>query len=174
MNSFFLFPAPPRCISNFHASSQLCYGYCQGSLYFGTEFGSECFCGADTDTPEEAPASTNCDMACSGDADETCGGRNALNLYLGDGAIVEGYLGCWTDVTTDRIFGDKLSDATMTIEVRFVSNYYRACSLQIRPCRSVSLYCLSWEKTMKEPDGVDCELKEETLHYIMVCCSAQH
>ncbi|CAM9721650.1 unnamed protein product, partial [Sphacelaria rigidula] len=62
-------------------TADVCSEFCAGSTYFGTEFGTECFCGADTDTPEEAAEATNCDVPCAGDATENCGGKNAVSLY---------------------------------------------------------------------------------------------
>ena len=61
-------------------TAALCYSLCQadGYTYYGTEFGSQCFCGDSYDAYGE---STACTMACTGDADEVCGGDRALSVY---------------------------------------------------------------------------------------------
>ncbi|CZR53720.1 related to glyoxal oxidase precursor [Phialocephala subalpina] len=62
---------------------ELCLAACAAAsfTYAGLEYAGECYC----DTKIEnygAPASDGCDMACNGNAAETCGGANRLNMYL--------------------------------------------------------------------------------------------
>ena len=60
-----------------------CVAYCaaQGYSMAGTEYAGQCFC-ANTFTGGAAPLSeASCDMACEGDASETCGGSLALSVY---------------------------------------------------------------------------------------------
>ncbi|CAN0567110.1 unnamed protein product, partial [Laminaria digitata] len=57
-----------------------CALLCEGSAYFGTEYGNECFCGPSTDDPKSLGERT-CDRRCAGDADQICGDRDAISLY---------------------------------------------------------------------------------------------
>ena len=62
-------------------SVEACQAFCSGYKYFGLEYSQECYCGqslASTSVP--APAS-DCNMACSGNSAEICGGPNRLSLY---------------------------------------------------------------------------------------------
>lgn len=66
---------------------QYCFELCSQdatNTHFGTQFSSECFCVNDPDRESidkfiNEPA--NCDMTCSGDSDEICGGFNAMSVY---------------------------------------------------------------------------------------------
>ncbi|KAF9495858.1 hypothetical protein BDN71DRAFT_1390602 [Pleurotus eryngii] len=53
----------------------------QGSSYFGTEYGNECWCGSSIRTGATAAASGDCSMPCSGKASDTCGSSYRLSLY---------------------------------------------------------------------------------------------
>ena len=61
-------------------TTSLCYSLCQadGYPYYGTQYSNKCFCGDSYDT---YGVSTGCTMGCAGDADEICGGSNALSVY---------------------------------------------------------------------------------------------
>ena len=59
----------------------------QGYKYAGTQYSKECFCG---DSYDKYGPADNCDMACSGDASQTCGGTWALQVY----EIGKGFM-CW-------------------------------------------------------------------------------
>ena len=63
---------------------QKCATFCSGYKYMGVEYSSECFC-ANTIGAGAAPASSGCNMACSGDATALCGGPSRLNFYLNTG-----------------------------------------------------------------------------------------
>ncbi|CAM9117065.1 unnamed protein product, partial [Sphacelaria rigidula] len=109
---------------------QTCAIACDGSVYFATENGNECICGEAGDDYDAFGDATNCDKPCSGDADQTCGGFFAANVYLyGDigpepapPAIFtpEGYtyMGCYADNIDDRVLtGDVIKeDPTMESE----------------------------------------------------------
>ncbi|KAK0111496.1 hypothetical protein ONS95_001851 [Cadophora gregata] len=56
-----------------------CKTACVGFVYYGVEYGSECWCG--NSFPSSTVVSTQCTMQCSGDAAQTCGGSWALNMY---------------------------------------------------------------------------------------------
>ncbi|CAN0031064.1 unnamed protein product [Scytosiphon promiscuus] len=94
-----------------------CMGLCEGFDYYGTQFGRECWCGSGT------PAETynlygeltdaECDMECTGDATESCGGHLAASVYAFDVVDVvdpvdavdstEDYVGCFQDDRDVRI-----------------------------------------------------------------------
>jgi hypothetical protein len=59
---------------------QSCIATCQaqGFAYAGVEYGQSCLCGNSYD--QFGPAD-NCDMPCTGDASQMCGGYNANNVY---------------------------------------------------------------------------------------------
>jgi hypothetical protein len=83
---------------------ETCISSCSNNGYTiaGVEYGSECYC--DTVVRNNhglAPdGNTGCDMACSGNAGETCGGPNRLNVYAAGGEWVQ--LGCYTDQPYSR------------------------------------------------------------------------
>jgi hypothetical protein len=53
-----------------------------GYTFAGVEYAAECFCDNSIKNGGPAPdGDANCNMACKGDATETCGGSNRLNLY---------------------------------------------------------------------------------------------
>lgn len=95
-----------------------------------------------------AAAASDCNMKCSGNSAETCGGSNRLNIYTGASltsssassaavavaspSIVPAvgsfsYQGCWTEATGIRaLSSDSLVNyKTMTVELcaAFCSNY---------------------------------------------------
>ncbi|CAM9763309.1 unnamed protein product, partial [Sphacelaria rigidula] len=89
-----------------------CATLCEGSAYFGTQFGKECYCGPASDDFDSLGEAT-CTMSCSGDANETCGGRLAISVYE-----YTGYAGCFMDNVTDRVLtGSSFVDNDMTAEV---------------------------------------------------------
>lgn len=61
-------------------TGETCIAYCSSKGYnvAGTEYSSECYCG--TTLPSLAEES-DCDMACSGDSTEACGGPARLSVY---------------------------------------------------------------------------------------------
>jgi hypothetical protein len=99
-----------------------CQGACQnaGYVYAGVEFGTECWC----DNISRAGrglgivvSDSECDMICSGNASEYCGGSDRLNVYefiptistLAPTTMSFISLGCYTDITSNhtlRFVGD--------------------------------------------------------------------
>jgi hypothetical protein len=72
-------------------TNSLCSSYClaQGFAYSGTEYSAECYC-ANAAPPTKLDAS-KCNMACSGDSSQKCGGDNALSVsYNPAGAALGG------------------------------------------------------------------------------------
>ncbi|KIM21987.1 hypothetical protein M408DRAFT_333113 [Serendipita vermifera MAFF 305830] len=96
--------------------------------YAGLEYGNECNCANDiiTSAGVGVPATDGCDMACEGNAAQTCGSGDRLNIYLytptsnpvqipstGDWSLK----GCYTDQVSDRAIAVSQSvDGEMTVE----------------------------------------------------------
>lgn len=61
-------------------TNELCSAYClaQGFAFSGTEYGAQCFCS--NAVPPTKLAASQCNMACNGNAAQTCGGNNALSV----------------------------------------------------------------------------------------------
>ncbi|KAI2083645.1 hypothetical protein LOZ35_006849, partial [Ophidiomyces ophidiicola] len=58
-----------------------CATFCNGTRFFGAEYGSECFCGAVLEAASVRQPDADCSMLCSGNATQLCGGSNRLSLY---------------------------------------------------------------------------------------------
>ncbi|KZF19452.1 WSC-domain-containing protein [Xylona heveae TC161] len=68
---------------------EACETACAGYVYFGVEYGGECYCG-NTLNAGSAPvagdaATSGCSMTCAGNNTEYCGGPNRLNMYQTNG-----------------------------------------------------------------------------------------
>ncbi|XP_075164443.1 xylosyltransferase oxt [Haematobia irritans] len=63
---------PDKCI-------QLCLQ--SGFPYAGVQYGSECFCGPDMPVESSKLPDSSCNMKCSGDQHEICGGYFVMNIY---------------------------------------------------------------------------------------------
>lgn len=53
-----------------------------GYRYFALQYGRECWASNDYALAISSGVSNGCNMACSGNASETCGGNLANNLYM--------------------------------------------------------------------------------------------
>ncbi|KAF2467278.1 putative glyoxal oxidase precursor [Lindgomyces ingoldianus] len=129
-------------------TTESCLAACKtaGFAYAGTEYAGECYCGnsfANGGGP--APdGNAGCNMACNGNAQETCGGPNRLNVYqYGDGPVSSSsasaavsttatsssvpsptslppgwsYQGCWIDNANGRVMNNGQADNNkMTVE----------------------------------------------------------
>ncbi|CAN0308076.1 unnamed protein product [Ectocarpus fasciculatus] len=130
-------------LSDYSMTTELCELTCLGHTYFATQYGRECWCGSAGADYALHGESTDCTYACAGDADQTCGGFDAANVYLytGEstpnptpspttGGTIGGptpsptaggssvALGCYEDDRGDRIMDDlALSDYSMTTEL---------------------------------------------------------
>jgi hypothetical protein len=75
-----------------------CASFCDAYMFFGTEYGRECYCGnllASSSTP--APLS-DCSMTCKGNPWEICGNGNRIELYR-VAAVSSGVVSSSTAVT---------------------------------------------------------------------------
>ena len=68
---------------------QVCFEHCnnsEGALYYGTQWGEECWCGYDEDSYDRLGSAT-CDRPCAGDSTLFCGGTYAMTVYEIDGEM---------------------------------------------------------------------------------------
>ncbi|KAI1763016.1 heme peroxidase [Hypoxylon sp. FL1150] len=109
-----------------------CMANCTGYIYWGTEYGRECYCANSLDpTSEDAPL-TDCNMVCSGDTTEYCGDSNRIELYsttasqpaptatLAPKPTVSTYVqvGCYTEVPGGRaLTGAAYANDALTLEI---------------------------------------------------------
>lgn len=106
---------------------EMCRAFCdsKGTIFFGVEYGRECYCGNKFEKGSVDAPSSDCSMPCAGDATNFCGNGNRLSVYLKDGASApspsptsssggslpaatgfpEGWTnqGCWQDGPNGRI-----------------------------------------------------------------------
>lgn len=61
----------------------MCAGYCGGSGYqfFGTEYGTECWCGNVFTAGATTRPTTECSMTCPGNVNQRCGNGDRLSVY---------------------------------------------------------------------------------------------
>lgn len=127
---------------------ELCLAACQAAGYkiAGLEYSTQCYCGNEfaNGGALASDGDAQCNMPCAGNAAETCGGPDRLNVYFfsgagsgtgttttipptntqaaGTGTATElpagwSYKGCWTDNKQGRIMNGPQADlTTMTIE----------------------------------------------------------
>ncbi|KAF3484451.1 uncharacterized protein GIQ15_03775 [Arthroderma uncinatum] len=60
---------------------ELCAAFCNGTNYFGTEYFSECYCGASLSPGSTKQTEDGCSFFCSGNSTQYCGGSNRINIY---------------------------------------------------------------------------------------------
>ncbi|KAI0129344.1 heme peroxidase [Hypoxylon sp. NC0597] len=111
---------------------ETCLKNCTGYIYWGTEYGRECYCGNSLhSTSEDAPL-TDCNMVCGGDPTEYCGDSNRVELYsttasqpaptatLAVKPTVSSYVrvGCYTEIQGGRaLAGATYAYDAMTLEM---------------------------------------------------------
>ncbi|KAK3387303.1 WSC domain-containing protein [Podospora didyma] len=70
---------PDNLVSTLDMTAAKCAVNCAGYDYFGTQRGSECYCG--NTAPVDAAPAAECNMVCTGNDKELCGGSSRLNVY---------------------------------------------------------------------------------------------
>ncbi|KAH6711606.1 hypothetical protein BKA61DRAFT_554745 [Leptodontidium sp. MPI-SDFR-AT-0119] len=122
--------------NNTGMTDESCIAYCEkaGYIYAGTEYAEECYCG-NTLASGSGPAPTaDCNVACSGNATEPCGGGNRLNLFwngqtgptTNPGPGLWAFSGCYTEGTTGRALDHGLAVVGGSNNMS-VSNCVAAC-----------------------------------------------
>jgi hypothetical protein len=85
-----------------------------GFTFAGLEYGTQCFCGTALENDSESISPSNCATPCAQNANEVCGGSNALSLYV----IVPIWqsMGCYSDTTLKRTLAQSLNVGGNTVE----------------------------------------------------------
>jgi len=110
-------------------TAELCISFCtaKGLGYAGVEYSQECYCGSSLAAAAAEAPEADCNMPCTGDATQPCGGPNRLNLYHSSAVVgpspnpgVNGYsyLGCYSEGTTGRALTEgvgSIPGAEMTV-----------------------------------------------------------
>lgn len=102
-------------------TNDACKSLCSGYRYYGTEYGSECYCGTRLDNgPEQVPNSA-CDAPCAGDSQQICGGasllsirKNTFNFTTHPPLFNYTYLGCAREPDSSRALEDLISVGLLT------------------------------------------------------------
>ncbi|WRT64450.1 uncharacterized protein IL334_001382 [Kwoniella shivajii] len=104
-----------------------CINYCDNLNYpyAGVEYGRECYCGNTlaNGASLSISATNQCSVKCTGNTAITCGGSNALQLYVNplnfvNTTVVNGYTyqGCISEVKGRALTGASTQSASMSIE----------------------------------------------------------
>ncbi|KAL2760534.1 hypothetical protein ACRALDRAFT_2095766 [Sodiomyces alcalophilus JCM 7366] len=59
----------------------MCADFCSNYVYFGTEYGRECYCGNSLHSSSEPAPLEECGMTCAGNPFQYCGAGNRIELY---------------------------------------------------------------------------------------------
>ncbi|KAH0559498.1 hypothetical protein GP486_003989 [Trichoglossum hirsutum] len=121
-----------------------CLAACSNFIYIGVEYSRECWCGDGLDSGSKQAAPADCNMPCSGNSSELCGGSLRLNLYVSVSATSGGsvtsttaspsttqasptavqttgnyvLLGCYSEASNQRaLTGKAIFDDLMTVEL---------------------------------------------------------
>ncbi|KAF3811697.1 LysM domain-containing protein [Colletotrichum gloeosporioides] len=100
---------------------EFCAVYCmaeKGRQLFGVQFGGECWCGDSLTVGSVKVADGDCNMPCTGNAEQRCGGSERLHVYGRGGAapLAYKYHGCYTEGTNTRALGiARLESASLTV-----------------------------------------------------------
>ncbi|KAI4717875.1 WSC-domain-containing protein [Aureobasidium sp. EXF-10727] len=76
-----------KSFSNSSNSLEFCAKFCAGYTYFATEYSSECYCSNAVSSLSGPATDGRCNMVCSADKFEYCGGANGLSLYKYDATL---------------------------------------------------------------------------------------
>ncbi|KAH0287144.1 WSC domain-containing protein, partial [Aureobasidium sp. EXF-3399] len=124
-----------------------CAAFCSGFQFFGTEYGSECYCGnsiyANSILQKDE---TGCSVPCAGNATQRCGGADFLNVYYTNvtssttttttsnapstptGPVTVqsagnySHIGCYTEATNGRAL-NSLNKANSSVSVDFCAAF---------------------------------------------------
>ncbi|KAI1404557.1 heme peroxidase [Hypoxylon fuscum] len=109
-----------------------CMKNCTGYIYWGTEYGRECYCANSLHPSSENAPLTDCKLVCGGDDTEYCGDGNRLELYsttasqpaptatLAPKPTVSSYVrvGCYTELPAGRaLTGAAYPSDALTLEM---------------------------------------------------------
>ena len=103
---------------------EVCAARCKGFRYFGLESYHRCYCGHTLQSGSVPADAGACNLPCTGDITEICGGLNKLNLYeysspstAAPSPISYAFQGCYTEANNSRaLTGAFHSNDAMTVE----------------------------------------------------------
>ncbi|KAF5541770.1 glycoside hydrolase [Fusarium mexicanum] len=102
---------------------QLCANFCgsQGYTFSATEYGNQCYCGNNINSPGASTQSCQCDSKCAGNSSQTCGGTWAMSVVkISNPSSIAQYfaitddLGCYTDSTQRTLTGFSKTSSNAT------------------------------------------------------------
>jgi len=121
---------------------QSCTTACSNAGYdlAGTEYAAECWCGSSIEAGGAPAPASECNMVCSGNPSQYCGGPNRLNLYkIGPTVPSWESLGCYSSVfffhsrlesllTLPSLISDTVGSRTLPFPVGVSSNTMESCT----------------------------------------------
>ena len=119
---------------------EACATFCDGYLFWGAEYGRECYCGDSFNAGSTVAPVTDCSILCAGDSLEYCGGPVRLSVYALNTTLAPPtptpaikptvgpytYYGCQTEATDMRALSSAtFASDSMTLELceSFCSGY---------------------------------------------------
>ena len=72
---------PGRSYADDRVTLDACAGFCEGSAFFGAEYGRECYCGEALNGDSTERPAGECGMVCAGDRGQFCGAGDRLSVY---------------------------------------------------------------------------------------------
>ncbi|CAN0066373.1 unnamed protein product, partial [Sphacelaria rigidula] len=116
-------------------SQQVCATHCSAYAFFGTQYGTECWCGG-SNVDYTINGEGTCDYACAGDDSLICGGYYTFTIYRASTeaptpaptprpTLYPEPVGCYTDKKNERVLTNMLTSDAMTplICAAHCSNY---------------------------------------------------
>ncbi|KAI0291639.1 WSC-domain-containing protein [Multifurca ochricompacta] len=101
-----------------------------GFSYAGVEYSNECHCGTGlVGTPASAPVS-DCNMACTGDPNLSCGGSWRIQIYKSPALPPGGWAlqGCYLDTTASPAFGSPVVHHTFDTNLDLIDQCVQYCA----------------------------------------------
>jgi hypothetical protein len=72
---------PDRFKQDSGMTNEMCANFCIDYRYFGTEYGTQCFCSQGLSSSASPEAISSCNYGCSGSSSEFCGGFWRIDIY---------------------------------------------------------------------------------------------
>lgn len=107
-----------KSFSNSSNSLEFCASFCAGYTYFATEYSSECYCSNVVSSLSSPATDGRCNMLCSADKLEYCGGPNGLSLYKYNATILSSSSG----ISTSTIQTSSQSSSIISLSTAVTSS----------------------------------------------------
>lgn len=94
-------------------TNEMCANYCgdHSFRYSGVEYGSECYCSNIAPTVTDG---ATCNMACSGAANENCGGSWSMSVYVNNNIAAQVTQILGSQFASQGCFQDSVASRTLT------------------------------------------------------------